>query len=410
MGWQVLTAGWQLLSAVPIDVDVPPGASTADLLWLVLFAAGAIGISFFCSVVEAVLLSVTPSYIAALKEQGKRSADALQQLKEGIDRPLSAILSLNTIAHTAGAAGVGAQAASLWGSQAVGWASAAMTLLILVLSEIIPKTIGAVYWRVLAPWTAAALRVLIIAMYPLVLLSDVLTHLIAGDKPSEVVTREEVVAMAALSAQGGQLELKESQILRNLFLLHSLKAYDIMTPRPVIVAFPDETTVGWLQEHGSHLPVSRIPIFKGTIDHVTGFVLKNDILLAQANDKPQTPLHTLQRPLRAVPGSASLSQLLDVLLGEREHIALVVDEYGGTDGLVTMEDLIETLLGIEIIDEADTTANMQRLARQRWEQRAKALGLELEPYSPAGSPPWPPNESNHPSNSPETQLPQPPRD
>lgn len=366
-----------LLSAIgPPAGDSPdPLGGAGSVFWLIVFAVMAIGFSFLCSIAEAVLLSVTPSYIATLKEKDQRAAEGLEHLKENIDRPLAAILSLNTIAHTVGAAGVGAQAAVIWGSAAVGWASAVMTFLILILSEIIPKTIGAVYWRGLAPWTARLVRFLIIALYPLVILSDLMTRLIAG-KDQEIVTREEVLAMAALSEKGGQLKSDESRVLRNLFRLRSLTAHDIMTPRPVIVAFPEEMSVGEFLERQEKLPVSRVPIYRESIDRVTGFVLKTDILLAQANDKPDTPLRELRRELTHVPAQTSLSILFEVLLKQREHLALVIDEYGGTDGLVTLEDLLETLLGIEIVDEADAVTNMQRLARRQWEQRARSLGLD----------------------------------
>ena len=344
---------------------------------LIIYALVAIGCSFLCSVAEAVLLSVSPSYVAALREQGKRSAERLAQLKENIDRALAAILSLNTIAHTVGAAGVGAQAADIWGSQAVGWASAGMTLLILVLSEIIPKTIGAVYWRALAPQTARFIQFLIWSLYPLVLLAELLTRLISGGQKQELVTREEVVAMATLSAQEGQLDTQESSIFSNLLRLRSLTVRDIMTPRTVIVSFPQDITVGEALDRQDELPVSRLPIYDGSIDHVTGFVLKSDVLLAKARGEADTVLSMLRRDIRAVPDSASLSHLLDVLTAQNAHIALVIGDYGGVEGLVTMEDLVETLLGLEIVDEADAAIDMQHLARERWKKRAKRLGIDV---------------------------------
>jgi CBS domain containing-hemolysin-like protein len=344
---------------------------------LIVYALIAIGCSFLCSVAEAVILSVTPSYVAALREQGKRAADRLEQLKENIDRPLAAILSLNTIAHTVGAAGVGAQAAEIWGSRAVGWASAGMTLLILVLSEIIPKTIGAAYWRPLAPQTARFVQLLIWLLYPLVLLAESLTRWISGGQKQYVITREEVAAMATLSAQEGELDTQESRIFSNLLRLRSLTVRDIMTPRTVILAFPREWTVGQALNQQDELPVSRLPIYEGSIDHVTGFVLKSDLLLAKARGEPDTVLSALQRDIRAVSYTASLSYLLDVLASQGAHIALVVDDYGGTEGLVTLEDLVETLLGLEIVDEADTAIDMQHLARERWAKRAERLGLNV---------------------------------
>lgn len=358
---------------VPAAADAEPGSYGM----LIVYALVALVCSFFCSVAEAVLLCVTPSYIATLEDGGNGSAARLKQMKANVDRPLAAILSLNTIAHTVGAAGVGAEAAGIWGNTAVGYASAVMTLLILILSEIIPKTIGAVYWRQLAPVTSQAIQLLIWALYPLVLLSELLTKLIAGDKRQEIVTREEVAATAAMSTQTGELETDEHRILTNLLRLRSLRVGDIMTPRTVIFGFAETLSVGELLEQWPHLPVSRIPVFDGTIDHVTGFVLKTDILLAQANDEFTTTLAELRRSIKHISPTASLTDAFELLLNQREHLALVVDEYGGTDGLVTIEDLVETLLGLEIVDEADRHADMQHLARKRWAERMKAVGLDV---------------------------------
>ncbi|TWT75972.1 Hemolysin C [Posidoniimonas polymericola] len=372
-----------LLAVIPTTGDAPQEGSYG---MLTIYAIVALGFSFLCSVAEAVLLSVSPSYIATLQDSGGGSAARLKRMKENVDRPLSAILSLNTIAHTVGAAGVGAQAAGIWGSSAVGYASALMTLLILILSEIIPKTIGAVYWRQLAPSVAQGLEVLIWLLFPLVWMSELMTKLIAGEK-QEIVTREEVAATAAMSSEAGELEHGEHRILTNLLKLRSLQVDDIMTPRTVIFAFPEETTVGELLSKRSKLPVSRIPVFEDSIDRTTGFVLKTDVLLAQANDQPDTKLKELRRPLKAIPATASLSDALELLLNQREHIALVVDEYGGADGLVTMEDVIETLLGAEIIDEHDQAADMQRVARRQWKKRLEAVGLEVEePNAAADNP------------------------
>lgn len=362
-----------------LAAETPEGRSNlnADIALLVVYASIALVFSFLCSVAEAVLLSVTPSHIATLKEQGKKSAELLEHLKDNIDRPLAAILSLNTLAHTVGAAGVGAQAAAIWGSTSVGLASAAMTLLILVLSEIIPKTIGALYWRGLAPATARLVRILIWVLLPLVWLCELLTKLIGDSSKQEIITREEVAAMAALSTEAGDMKAEERQVVHNLLRLDSLSVEDIMTPRTVILACPEDMTVGQFLEQRPHLPVSRIPIYDGSIDRTTGFVLKTDVLLTKANGQPDTQLRQLRRDLKAIPATASLSALFELLLKQREHVALVIDEYGGTDGLVTMEDLLETLLGMEIVDEADVAADMQRLARQRWEYRIKSLGLEV---------------------------------
>lgn len=348
---------------------------------LILYALTAVGFSFFCSVAEAVLLSVTPSFIATLKEKKNSTAALLEKLKANVDRPLAAILTLNTVAHTVGAAGVGAEAAKIWhtehsGGHAVGWASAVMTLVILVVSEIIPKTIGAVYWRSLAAPIAILVNWMIYLLYPFILLSEKLTQLIGGDSRHGVITRDEVAAMATISAEKGQIQASESRILANLFRFQSLIAEDVMTPRTVIRAFPETMTVSEVLEQHPTLSVSRIPIFQKDIDSITGFVLKADILLAKANGKNETRLDSLKRDIKKVAATTPLSELFDLLLNQRAHIAIVLDQYGGTDGLVTLEDVIETLLGMEIVDEADKTDDMQKLARMQWEKRASSMGLD----------------------------------
>ena len=343
---------------------------------LALYAIIALGLSFLCSIAEAVLLSVTPSYIATLEERGERSGSFLKQAKANIDRPLAAILSLNTIAHTVGAIGVGAQAGSLWGSVGAGVASAVMTLAILVASEIIPKTIGARYWRALAPATANVLPFFITVLAPLVWLSEYITRAIGGEGEAGIVTREEVAAMAGLSSESGEMPDEETRVVKNMVALESKTAQDIMTPRTVMIAFPQELTVAKLLDANPNLPVSRLPIYDGSIDKVTGFVLKSDVLTAQAQDRHDTRLEDLRRDLTAVPASTSLSDLFRTLLREQQHLVLVVDEFGGTDGLVSGEDLIETILGVEIVDEADVADDMQRLARQQWAHRAKSLHVE----------------------------------
>lgn len=358
--------------AVSPSIELEPGSYGL----LIFYALVALGFSFLCSIAEAVLLSVTPSYIATLGDGAELSAARLKRMKENVDRPLAAILSLNTIAHTVGAAGVGAEAAGIWGNTAVGYASAVMTLFILVLSEIIPKTIGAVYWRALGPTVARVLEILIWVLYPLVWLSELLTKIIAGDAKQEIVTREEVAATAAMSTQTGELAEKEHHILNNLLRLHSLTVEDVMTPRTVILSAPETQTVGEFLHDNPKLPVTRIPVYDNSIDEVTGFILRPELLLAQAKNESDRQLKSLRRPIKTISPGASLSDALELLLNEREHIALVVDSYGGTDGLVTLEDIIETLLGMEIVDEADEAVDMQRLARRQWKQRMESIGLD----------------------------------
>jgi CBS domain containing-hemolysin-like protein len=354
----------------------------SDAILLLAYVLLALVFSFLCSVAEAVLLSITPTYIAGLRDKRPRQADMLHKLKiENVDRSLAAILTLNTIAHTVGAIGAGAKATAVFGSAWFGVFSAVMTLLILFLSEIIPKTLGAVYWRSLTSVTAYFVRTLIIILYPLILVSELLTRLIARGKEVHIFSRDEFIAMADMGEQSGQIKEQESRILQNLFHFESLTAKDIMTPRTVIVALQQDITVSdALMEH-PHNVFSRLPIYAKDLDGITGFVLKDDLLLAKAKDKHDMPVKTLQREMMAVSGELPLSQLLEKLLDERQHIALVVDDYGGTRGLVSLEDVVETLLGMEIVDEMDKVADMQTLARQQWERRARGLGINIEELS-----------------------------
>ena len=383
-----------VLAALPTAGEAAAGGEGSVTL-LILYLCVAIGFSFLCSVAEAVLLSVTPSYIAQLREaaagehgsdKAAKSAAKLARLKENVDRPLAAILSLNTIAHTFGAAGVGAEAAAVFGSAYVAAISAVLTLLILVLSEIIPKTLGATYWRALAPWVATIVDWLIWLMYPLVLLSDVLSKLISPHGTHGAVTREEIAAMASLGVESGNLEHSESRVLSNLLRFRELTVADVMTPRTVVIAFPQSLTVDGLFAKMPDVPVSRLPIYKEKLDEVTGFVHKNDLLLARAKGEGGQKLSEFRRDLITVRDEATLSELSDLLLGGGSHIAAVTDRFGGLDGVVTLEDLIETLLGLEIVDEHDTAPDMQKLARKKWQQRAKRLGIPLPQDGSAAAP------------------------
>lgn len=349
-----------------------------DAFLLVVYLLIALGFSFLCSVAEAVLLCVSPSYIATLRAEGRAAGALLDRLKANVERPLAAILSLNTIAHTVGAAGVGAQAQTVFGSRYVGLTSAVLTLLILILSEIIPKTLGAVYWRSLAPGMARVVGLLIWLMYPLVVMSEWIGRRLAPGQPFPTVTREEVAALAARGAEEGHLADEESRILTNLFRLRVLKVRDIMTPRTVVLSLPASMTVGQAMEKHPKLQFTRIPLYSDQPDHIEGFLLKTDLLLAHTRNHDDAPLREFKRDIITVPETASLSRLLETLMDSRAHIAHVVDEYGGAAGLVTLEDLIETLLGLEIVDEADKTVDMQALARQRWKQRARELGLAVD--------------------------------
>lgn len=382
--WRIVLTGSVLVLAAapalsqPSGVDMPfeLGPGLGLLLVYVLLA---LFFSFLCSVAEAVLLSITPSYIAEMRARNPKLADRLQALKgEGIDRSLAAILTVNTIAHTVGAIGAGAKATSVFGDAWFGVFSAVMTLLILFLSEIVPKTIGAVHWRRLSGFTATYVNLLIKLTYPLIVVSELLTRLIARGQKVHVFSRDEFVAMADIGHKSGQIDERESKIIRNLFRFKALTAEDIMTPRTVMVALQEEQTVGEAYENGGRIPYSRLPLYGKDKDDVHGFVLREDILVAHLQGHDEAPVSTLRRDLLSVPASSALSGLMDALLKRRQHMAVVVGEFGETRGLVTLEDLVETLLGEEIMDEGDRVADMQVMARQLWERRARARASGVE--------------------------------
>ncbi len=344
---------------------------------LVFFLLLAISVSFFCSIADAVLLSVRPAYVAALENQGGKGAAALKKLKSNLDRPLAAILTLNTIAHTVGAAGVGAQAAIVFGSQYLGVTSAIRTFLILVFSEIIPKTLGATYWQKLAPVMGMLILGLTTLLLPFVWLSEKLTRLMSPSGTSAFTfSRDEMEAMAEIGLAEGLLETKELTIVRNLMRLHGLTVRDVMTPRPVIFSIPQDMSVRDYFSRHSQRPFSRIPIFGNNQDDITGYVLKYDLFIAQAKDEFDRRLSEFRRDFAVIPEIQSASQVFDRLTHEKSHIALVVDEYGSVQGLVTLEDILETLIGLEITDETDTIEDMQILAHKRWRERMETLGID----------------------------------
>ncbi|MFK7894759.1 MAG: CNNM domain-containing protein [Myxococcota bacterium] len=343
---------------------------------LVIYILIAVGVSFLCSILEAVLLSVSPSYLGALKEAKPELGKKMAVLQEDIDRPLAAILTLNTIAHTIGAAGAGAQAAVVFGDASITIFSIVLTLIILFASEIIPKTLGATYWKSLVPFVTAVLPGLILILTPLVWVSQLLSKLISGGKPKGAVTREEIAALADIGREQGVVGEQHSRIVRNLFRFNELTAEDVMTPRTVVYALPSNTTIAEVVRDIEKLRFSRIPVYDETIDHVTGIVLKNDIFAAGLKGEMETTLDALKRDAMRVPAETSLEDFFEKLLEEDAHIAIVDDKFGGMDGVATMEDVVETLLGLEIVDEMDGTPDMQALARQQAKERAERLGLK----------------------------------
>ena len=348
-------------------------------LWLcVAYATIALLFSSLCSVAEAVLLSISPSYVANLEKEGNSSAASIKGVKRNVDRSLAAILTLNTIAHTIGSGGAGAYAAKYWGDEWVGVAMIVLTLLILFVSEIIPKTIGAVYWRGLAPLTAKFIQFLNFVLYPFIFVSELITKWLTGGHSHHAFSRDEFAAMADIGAEGGHLDEKESRILKNLFRFPELCAEDIMTPSTVVFALQEDMTAHEVLQKHDKIFFSRIPIYGENRDNITGFVLKSELLLDQLRNGGEKKLKDFEpRELRGVLDETRLSTVLEKLLDNREHILLVVDKYGGMEGVVTLEDVVETLIGIEIVDEADNAVDMRKVARDKWADRMQKLGIDV---------------------------------
>ena len=331
---------------------------------LLLYLMIALGVSFLCSLLEASLLSVPRSHVAVMVEQGSRAGKRLERMKDDVDRPLAAILTLNTFAHTLGAAGVGAQAAVLWGEAWVGVVSFVVTLLVLVFSEIIPKTLGAVHNKRLAPFTAWTVHGLMLALRPIVAGCNGISKLLAGrDQSVPRIDRDEVRSLARLAFEEGAIDENEAHVMRNLMALREISVEQVMTPRTVVFTLQADQTVEEATER-EQLRFARIPIVEGSLDEVKGLVHRHDLLVARTEGQAGTLLTNLARPAHAVPWAAKLPTVLETFLRRREHLFLVVDEYGGTAGIVTLEDVLETLLGAEIVDETDSVEDMRKLARQ----------------------------------------------
>ncbi|WP_299250365.1 CNNM domain-containing protein [uncultured Lacinutrix sp.] len=347
---------------------------------LLFYGVISIFFSFLCSILEAVLLSVTPTFINLKKQEGKAFAENLEELKKDVDRPLIAILTLNTIAHTVGAILVGKEAEGLYGSgdgYGVFIVSAVMTILILVASEIIPKTIGATYWKSLANFTTKALNILIFPLKwtGLLWLMQLTTKLIGGKGHGSVLSREGFLVMADMAHEEGVFEGNESKIIKNLLTFKEVFAKNVMTPRTVMKSENEDTTVEDFFNRNMNLRFSRIPVYSKTEDNIKGLVLKDEIFKEMALGNGSKKLVELKRDIIIVDRNLAIPTLFEQLVETRNHMALVVDEYGSVSGIVTMEDVIETLLGMEIMDESDNVSDLQSLARKSWEARAKKLGI-----------------------------------
>lgn len=331
---------------------------------ILLYFLGALSLSFLCSVLEAVLLSTPMSYISMRENQGSKTATLMKQYKNNVDRPVGAILSLNTIAHTIGSAGVGAESIKIFGEQYFGLISAILTLLILVLSEIIPKTIGASYWRSLALPSTRIIRVLILITYPLVLLSELITKVFTPRGNQASMSREELSAMVDVGTTEGIFRESESKLIKSCIALSGVKARQIMTPSIVVESACQDLTVKDFQAKQSW-SFSRIPVYAGDKDYITGYVLKDAVLKLLSEDQFHVKLSDLKRPILTFREEESVFQIWEKMLEKREHISVINDEYGGLRGLVTMEDIIETMTGVEIVDEDDVAVDMQALAKEK---------------------------------------------
>ena len=333
----------------------------------------ALGVSFICSTLESVILTVTHSHIGTLLKTNHRSGKLLQNLKDDINRPLAAILTLNTVAHTVGAAGVGAQALKVFGSDSVAITSVILTFCILVFSEIIPKTIGAIYWKKLAAPSAYTIRLLIFLTLPFVWLSKALSATMTPNEDElKKVSREEISAMAEMGEDEGSIDEHESDIIDNLFRLKEMNVDEILTPRSVIFALEDNQTVGQVMDEHEDINFSRIPIFHENIDEIIGIVYKDRLLETMADDYFEKTMAEIADPVDWVYEEQTVEAVLNKFTKTRSHMFIVKDEFGGTTGIVTLEDCIETLLGVEIMDESDEVADMRALAKDQLRQKRRA--------------------------------------
>ncbi|HPN84500.1 MAG TPA: CNNM domain-containing protein [Victivallales bacterium] len=315
----------------------------------------ALGFSFICSISESTLLCITPSYVEGQKIKRPKYASMLRKLRfDEVDRSLAAILTLNTIANTIGAIIAGNKAAEVFGSAWIGVFSGIMTILILFFSEIAPKTIGAIYWKKLAWFVAVYVRILIFLLYPVVWISEKFTKFISQGKKAHSFNRDEIVAMTRIGKQSGHVNEIEYTILGNLFKLDLMRARDIMKHRTAVYAFPEDITIAEAAEKVDEKSFSRIPIYSGGIDQITGFVLKTEVLLKNINQKGSEKLSSIKREILMVPDTISLIDIMKELLDEGQHIFVALDEHGGTSGIVTMEDILEVLADMDILDEKDS--------------------------------------------------------
>lgn len=323
-------------------------------------------LSFMCSLLEATLLSSTSSYIESLDKKGysPKTVDLAKDVKQNIDKSISSILTLNTFANTMGAAGVGAQAAIIFGSNWQAVIAFALTLMVLFISEIFPKTLGAIYWRKFIVPAVYIISFMVKVTYPFIFLATFITNALQKGRKNEAnFSKDEIITIVNMSEKEGVLQAKESILIKNLFKLKNIKAKDIMTPRTVVFAFDSKTTLKEALLNDNLYVYSRIPVYNESIDDIAGVVFKQTILEKRVKKKKKTLLKDIMVPVHKVPENISVSTLFDMFIRMKMHLFIVQDEYGQTSGVVTLEDALETLLGIEIVDEMDQVTDMQEFAK-----------------------------------------------
>jgi CBS domain containing-hemolysin-like protein len=337
---------------------------------LFIYLAIAIGVSFLCSIVESVLLSLNMSHINVIKKENEKVGNLLEKLKTNINESIAAILILNTIAHTLGAAGIGAEASRIFGLEYMFFISAILTLLILFFSEIIPKTIGAQFYKELARPSAYLIKIFIFLTYPLIKVSLFITKMIEKKGSKGGITREELLETALLVEDGGHIDEKESDVIENVLKLNKSKVSDILTPRSVVFALEKSMSLEDVLKTEGIKKFSRVPVYDGSIDNIVGDVLSKEVFQKAINNK-KGDITDLIGPIFSIHENIPVSYALDLFIKRKEHMFLVTDSYGQTEGIVTLEDCIETLLGLEIMDESDTTEDMRKLAKDKMKLKQK---------------------------------------
>lgn len=342
---------------------------------LIFYVAMALIVSFLCSLLEASLLTITPSTIRSAEDGGARWAPRLRRLKDDVERPLAAILTLNTVAHTMGAAGAGAQYAEVYGAGGEAVFAAALTLAVLIITEIIPKTLGARHASTLAPFTAWMLPIMITVLGPLVWASRQITKVITFGKPAELPRhREEMIAVANLGQASGQLQPDEVRFVRNMLQLHAIKVSDIMTPRTVVFSLPLDTKLDDFARRIKGVPYTRVPVFDPQSENIRGFVIKHEVFGKLTDDNGPDDIEELVRTLPGVLDEVPVDRLFRRMITEQHQILAVMDEFGTFLGVVTLEDVLETIFGFEIVDELDEVPDLQEYARELARGRAAGSG------------------------------------